>query len=126
LSIGPYLSGEPADVVTNSTPSSTIIGTMSGSRRKANGRLTPNGFAVSSRIRRMSRRVASVPSEPGMRPIAPASDTAATSGGWATYPIGAWKIGTSTPSSCVTRLSKRMAGTLAMGRSVSDIIVSRD
>ena len=79
---------------------------MSGSRRNASGRLTPNGFVVSSRVRRMSSRVAAVPSEPGMRPIAPASDTAATSGGLATWPIGAWKMGMSTPSSRVTRLSK--------------------
>ena len=84
LRIGPYLSGDPADVVTNSTPSSTIICTMSGSRRNASGRFTPNGFDVSSRVRRMSSRVTAVPSDPGISPIAPASDTAATNGGLAT------------------------------------------
>ena len=84
LSIGPYLSGEPADVVTNSTPSSTIIWTIAGSVRNASGRLTPNGLSVSSRVRRMSSRTMSMPSEPGTRPIAPASETAATSGGLAT------------------------------------------
>ena len=49
-----------------------------------------------------------MPIEPGISPIAPASDTAATSGGWATMPIGACRIGTSIPSSDVTRLRKRM------------------
>ena len=107
LSTDAYLSGDPAEVVTNSTPSSTIIWTMAGSWMKASGRFTPNGFDVSSRVRRMSSRTMSVPSEPGTRPMAPASETAATSGGLATKPIGAWKIGMSIPSSRVTRLSKR-------------------
>ena len=106
-----YLSGEPADVVTNSMPSSTIIWTMSASFTNASGRLTPNGLSVSSRVRRMSSAHLTVPAEPGTRPIAPAFDTAAMRGGFAMKPIGACTIGISTPSRPVTRFEKRMRRT---------------
>src|SRR5262245_52211184 len=56
----------------------------------------------------MSARTSSIPSEPGTRPIAPALDTADTSAGLAMKPIGACRIGMSTPSSAVTRLAKGM------------------
>ena len=99
------LSGEPAEVVRNVIPSSTIMSMIRMSWTKASGRLTPNGRSVIERVRRMSSRTSSIPSEPGTSPIAPASATAATSVGLATYPIGAWTMGMCTPNMRVMRLS---------------------
>ncbi|CAB4826143.1 unannotated protein [freshwater metagenome] len=82
-------SGEPAEVVTKRMPSSTIMSMIRMSCTKAIGRFTPNGLSVRSRVRRMSSRTSSIPSEPGTRPIAPALATAETSAGFAMKPIGA-------------------------------------
>src|SRR5262249_45167235 len=82
---------------------------MPGSRTKACAMFTPKGRLVSSRMRRISPRIASSsPDEVSMMPNAPAFDTAAASGERAIQPIGACTIGISTPRRRVTRLSKRM------------------
>ena len=105
LSTGVNAIGEPADVVTNGMPSATSMSAIEASRTKAIGRFTPTGRSVRSRTRLMSSWAPAMPIEPGTRAMPPASATATTRSGFTTNPIGELAIGTSTPSSCVIRLS---------------------
>src|SRR4051812_2552949 len=78
---------------------------MWGSRTNAWAMLTPKGLSVRSRIFSISIRTwSSSPDDVSMIPSPPALDTADASWLRAIHPMGAWTIGTSTPSSWVTRL----------------------
>jgi hypothetical protein len=101
-----YFVGEPAEVVTNSTPCSITNSAIDGSRTNAWAMLTPNGRSVSSRILRISSFTASSsPDDVSMIPQAPARDTAEASWLRAIHPMGACTIGMDTPRSRLTRLS---------------------
>jgi glycine cleavage system protein P-like pyridoxal-binding family len=72
---------------------------------------TPKGLSVRSRILAISPfTTSSSPDEVSMMPRAPALETADASWARAIQPIGACTMGTSTPSSSVTRFEIMVIG----------------